>query len=444
MEQKIIEDLTCPITLELFEDPITVPCCGKTFSRNPLHSYLTNKQDKKCPLCNGDLSNFDARTVQTNRNLLSFVELMKNQQIVKQQLEEKQNAQKQETKEQEWSLNLYKICCDMQFLCLCGAHFPCRENRKVHIANAISGHHKPNGSHIISRSKNEEKKNNDGELYIPIAEFRLNLCNSSFKLSSSLFIMVVDKSGSMSGSPWRQVQTALIHIMGITKSHSHLIKTEIITYSSYAQILIAPTTNSIKNMYAGGGTNFQNAFKKIDEIIQKYKHMNNVTVCFLTDGCDTSGPTNQQLILTFQKITQNYEKILPNMHLIVHTIGFSAGCDKQFLEELRTDDGGTFRYAEPGDRDDELCNKLKSLFQQISRSTNVEIDLQIKSKLFSFYQNKNIQSKQICIPFGVNNNEGCYTQWVVLHDDDVDDDGYVLLNSNMDANIRISINVDVV
>lgn len=57
----------------------------------------------------------------------------------------------------------------------------------------------------------------------------------------------------MWGSAWSQVQTALIHIMGITKPNK-LIKTEIITYSSTAQILKDPTTGSIKSMRAGGGT----------------------------------------------------------------------------------------------------------------------------------------------------------------------------------------------
>lgn len=29
MDERLLQDLTCPITLDLFEDPVSVPCCGK-------------------------------------------------------------------------------------------------------------------------------------------------------------------------------------------------------------------------------------------------------------------------------------------------------------------------------------------------------------------------------------------------------------------------------
>eukprot|EP01083_Nonionella_stella_P087119 242234_1 len=430
MEQKIIEDLTCPITLELFSDPITVPCCGKAFSRNPLCAFLSNKQHKTCALCNGDLTNFDPSTAQTNKNLLSFVELIKNQQIVKDALERRDNERKEA---QTWSLMINKMMSDMRFICSCGKEFGCRENRDAHIRDATTGIHEHNGEYKISR---DEQK-----LYIPIGEFRLNLTNSIFELKQSLFVMVVDKSGSMSGNPWTQVQTALIHIMGITKPNK-LIHTEIITYASSAQILNNPTTESIKSMRARGGTNFNAAFSKINQLV--YKHTNqqkidNVTVCFLTDGQDTSGPSNTQLIRSFNKIIENYDK---NVSLTVHSIGFSHGCDKAFLEELRTENGGTFRYAEPGDNDDELCNKLKSLFQQISRCSNIMLNVRIESNAFSFYEQKNVTTKEISIPFPVNNNkEGCYTQWVVLHDEkgNDDDDGYIAINSSIDKGVKVQV-----
>jgi len=51
-------DLMCPISLDLFEDPISVPCCGQTFSRAALMQHLSNRG--QCPMCRGDLSRFDA------------------------------------------------------------------------------------------------------------------------------------------------------------------------------------------------------------------------------------------------------------------------------------------------------------------------------------------------------------------------------------------------
>ncbi len=45
-------------------------------------------------------------------------------------------------------------------------------------------------------------------------ELELRLTNSKFVVRPSLFVAVVDRSGSMSGGPWRQVQAALTHILG--------------------------------------------------------------------------------------------------------------------------------------------------------------------------------------------------------------------------------------
>jgi len=56
--ENIKYDLTCPISLELLNDPITTPCCGKAFSRLSLMQHFLYN-DKMCPLCKGNLENFD-------------------------------------------------------------------------------------------------------------------------------------------------------------------------------------------------------------------------------------------------------------------------------------------------------------------------------------------------------------------------------------------------
>ena len=65
----------------------------------------------------------------------------------------------------------------------------------------------------------------------PIAQLELSLENSKFVTKPSLFIAVVDFSGSMAGSPARQVTAALIHIIGLTNSNP-MVKTVIAPYAS--------------------------------------------------------------------------------------------------------------------------------------------------------------------------------------------------------------------
>ena len=67
----ILGELTCPITLSLLEDPISVPCCGKAFGRAALVAVF--KRATRCPLCNGDLSEFDAKGAAGNVVLSAII-----------------------------------------------------------------------------------------------------------------------------------------------------------------------------------------------------------------------------------------------------------------------------------------------------------------------------------------------------------------------------------
>lgn len=69
------EYLRCPITLNLLEDPITVPCCGLTFSRAPFIEIFAYGH-KKCPNCHFQLNTFNPTSAQINcviNNVLSLL-----------------------------------------------------------------------------------------------------------------------------------------------------------------------------------------------------------------------------------------------------------------------------------------------------------------------------------------------------------------------------------
>lgn len=51
----------------------------------------------------------------------------------------------------------------------------------------------------------------------------LNIENSKLAVSPTLLIAVCDRSGSMSGEPWRQVYDALLHIVAISKQNKNII-----------------------------------------------------------------------------------------------------------------------------------------------------------------------------------------------------------------------------
>jgi hypothetical protein len=64
-------DLTCPISLELLDDPICSPCCGRAFSRASLRSHFQTSSD--CPICRAPLIDFNVETAPRNVNIAALV-----------------------------------------------------------------------------------------------------------------------------------------------------------------------------------------------------------------------------------------------------------------------------------------------------------------------------------------------------------------------------------
>lgn len=385
-------DLRCPITLDFLDDPVRVPCCQKPFSRLALLQYIEHRA--VCPSCRADLSNFDVATVQHDRVLAGLVESFK-------------------------QMN--------------GA------------AEALA----PPPPHNWSGSINLVGPD------IPIAELTLNIESSKFATKPSLFIPVVDRSGSMAGNPWRQVQASLVHIIGMTETNP-MVKTVIIEYQSFAEVVPTNAT-AVRNLQAGGGTNFSAAFLKIKDVLAQYVYseqqtaansVSSVVIAFLTDG--QSGGDRNALIRQFRDILAD---IWPSGPIAVHAIGFSGECDKVLLEGLRTENG-TFRYAEPGESDDTLCHKLTSLFEVAAMSSVVPIKL--RSHQMQFKDGDQFVS-ETTINFPINsNNCGEHHCWVKLNADDNNnrrndddninndnnrrnDDLLITLNSALDKDTRITV-----
>lgn len=124
-------------------------------------------------------------------------------------------------------------------------------------------------------------------------EVTLTLEDGAFASRPSLFVAVLDRSGSMSGRPGEQVLTALKHIHALAKTNpqTHLL---MLSYGSDCQEITNPNDYKIN-----GGTNFRSAFKQIDQVLRRYRsadvapvaddariEVGSVHIAFLTDGQD--------------------------------------------------------------------------------------------------------------------------------------------------------------
>lgn len=356
-------DLLCPIGGDIFEDPITVPCCNRAFSRGNLITAF--QVSHLCPLCRGDLNNYNPATAPRNNTIAGLVDSVRQNVI-------------QKPKNHMWSADL-KILPNKQ-----------------------------------------------------IGELTLAIRDSKFIVQPSLFIAVIDNSGSMAGSAFNQVKTALLHIISMAQYNPSVV-IKFIIYNSFASLVNLTgqqdtDRQTINNLSAGGGTNFSEAFKAIRTILFEYstKDIDSVAIAFLTDGQDGSGIA--QTILS-----TNLRDILSDTWtrpMSVHTLGFSSSCDRVFLESLLSCGSlsGTFRYAEPGDNDDALCQKLTGVFEICSRQSSVPVSLTGLTTVFS----------ENLFRFPVDSKGwGRYQCWVKISDTPTS----VTVNSDHDTNTELPLAV---
>ncbi|XP_026548032.1 zinc finger protein RFP-like [Notechis scutatus] len=71
--QDLLEEATCSICLDLFQDPVLIPECGHNFCRGCLtRSWGTSESEASCPECR---QTFAPRSVLPNRQLARMVEV---------------------------------------------------------------------------------------------------------------------------------------------------------------------------------------------------------------------------------------------------------------------------------------------------------------------------------------------------------------------------------
>ncbi|KAL4222636.1 hypothetical protein ACF0H5_018678 [Mactra antiquata] len=247
---------------------------------------------------------------------------------------------------------------------------------------------------IIETVQSEHKNNDDGDIDDDSMEglsgeqlMKLNILyklpeKSPMQLDKTHLITVVDNSGSMSGNPWKQVQEALLTLMGSSLNLKH-IHTDFIVYNTSAQRVPINKDNyvrTIETLTTCGATSFVDAFNEVFDVIYESRNQfTSTVVVFLTDGQDTINRNKQQMDNLVPNLRERIARI--NEQVTIHTVGFSRDHAFQFLKQV-SDNGGTvsgmFRYCEPGDDKTILLQKLEELFDFITyseKTCNINIEL---------------------------------------------------------------------
>ncbi|CAF1362928.1 unnamed protein product [Adineta steineri] len=170
--------------------------------------------------------------------------------------------------------------------------------------------------------------------------------------STNNIICCVDVSGSMSGSPIRNVCEVLRDIYKRTK-----IEYPLFTYNTTANTQLTIKSVENQDLNANGGTSFSSVFTAIqNHLINNQK---STTFIFMTDGQDTDSKDALKRAMTILNLT--IKGLAKTVTIIFHVIGF-GDVNNSFLDEVRKlgTKEGLFRYST---QSAELQNNFNDMFE---------------------------------------------------------------------------------
>jgi len=136
---------------------------------------------------------------------------------------------------------------------------------------------------------------------------------------TSILVFVIDKSGSMGGSPFTLLKESINKLMPLVEDSFK--KIHFITFDSQAREV---KYEEFLNANASGGTSFNNAHLKLIECLNQYDESYSFQIIYFTDGEDHS--VNFEIM---KKFLNNTKK-----SITFNTCGFGSNHDANLLTKL--------------------------------------------------------------------------------------------------------------
>eukprot|EP00850_Spirogloea_muscicola_P008301 SM000044S15948 [mRNA] locus=s44:145927:153991:- [translate_table: standard] len=188
-------------------------------------------------------------------------------------------------------------------------------------------------------------------------------------------ILVLDRSGSMSGGPWSEVQAATAYIESEAKKRAKKGDATSVKYIMYESSAYEATYADVQAAKARGGTNFVAAYNEIVACISRSEAAESYVVSFLTDG---EANHDHEQDAEMAKLQQYLCTGVGGAQTVVHTIGFGHTHDLSLLEKLRLcgSKEGYYRYCEGGGRNSaSISSKFADLFDFVSSAVDITYDI---------------------------------------------------------------------
>ena len=323
MSSAILNEFTDPVSMDTINDPVGLPCCGNVIDRQSIIDCLANSTT--CPYCRGSLSGWDATNAPKLRQVASLIERAQIGAVGGDGLSDLfADGTGRKLPTPEWVVHL----------------------EELPLGQGTGGSRV--GQLVIT---NPDRKHQYRNLVIP----------------------VIDISGSMGGKPIQQVQFCIDILLGMRTSE---LAISIVKYNSSYEIIHIVGISQKVQLVSNGGTSFKAAFDGILKVLHHHASdtlITSVDVVFLTDGQD--GARKEDQTRQMAEFQNGISQVWGTRPLVIHTIGFTAAHDFDFLNKIRMlgSEEGAYRFADPAENDDALSQKINGVLQAVCAKSTLPI-----------------------------------------------------------------------
>eukprot|EP00040_Diaphanoeca_grandis_P018545 m.97543 g.97543 ORF g.97543 m.97543 type:complete len:1386 (-) comp26987_c0_seq1:199-4356(-) len=189
-------------------------------------------------------------------------------------------------------------------------------------------------------------------------------------------ILVLDRSGSMSGGPYTAILKALEEVDALLTETSHMNVT-LIFYNDTVRVCVVKKGGSTASQIArqnmpGSVTNFQIAFDAVRKTVGTTESGDQVRVVFMTDGDANRGDSNKGLAdFSLWARKTHCENV------VVDILAFKSSDNVKFLNSIK--DAGTspgfYRFC---NATSELSGMLVEIFDTVGSATNCSVQMELE------------------------------------------------------------------
>jgi Ca-activated chloride channel homolog len=210
--------------------------------------------------------------------------------------------------------------------------------------------------------------------------------SNNTEVIDKVFTLIIDRSGSMSGTKMEQAKNAASYIvqnLNDGDKFNIIDFDDVITSFSPTHVEFNQTTRNqalsyISTIYARNLTNISGAF---DVAVPQFSTANDSTaniIIFLTDGQPTAGITDiEQLIVHINQLIQTTET-----NILLFSFGIGLDVNQQLLTQISASNNGFATFLLNSELESALTNFYQQIRNPVLLNTSISFDPQYLNQIF--------------------------------------------------------------